>query len=85
MHLSNFLCASLGHCYIPGLREHKKVIRLFNLFANFGNFFWQNVANFSIFVAKCGDFCGKIWQNLGFQMAIFHDASFKRIPLYIRQ
>ena len=28
------------------------------------------------FVAKFGNFCGKIWQNLGFQMAIFRDARF---------
>ena len=34
MHLSDFLCASLGQCYIPGLRE-KKVIRLFNLICEF--------------------------------------------------
>ena len=73
MHLSDFVCASLGQCYIPGLREQKKIIRLFNLICKIC-FFWQNVANFSIFVAKFGDFCGKIWQNLGFQMAIFHDA-----------
>ena len=26
------------------------------------------------FMAKFGNFCGKIWQNLGFQMAIFCDA-----------
>ena len=26
------------------------------------------MANFSIFVAKSGDICGKIWQNLGFQI-----------------
>ena len=31
--------------------------------------------NFSIFVAKFGDLSGKNWQILGFQMAIFHDAS----------
>ena len=24
MHLSDFLCASLGQCYIPGLQEQKK-------------------------------------------------------------
>ena len=41
-----------------------------------------NLQNWSIFMAKCGKFlyfCGKmfrfLWQNLGFQMAIFHDAS----------
>ena len=27
------------------------------------------------FMAKIANFCGKIWQNLGFQMAIFCDAS----------
>ena len=26
------------------------------------------------FMAKFANFCGKIWQNLGFQMAIFCDA-----------
>ena len=35
---------------------------------------WQ-IFLFFFFVAKFGDICGKIWQNLGFQMAIFHDAS----------
>ena len=64
------MCASLGQCYIPGLREQKKIIRLFNL-----------ICKICFFLAKCGKFfyfCGKIWrflwQNLGFQMAIFHDA-----------
>ena len=32
-----------------------------------GNFLWQNLPIF----------CGKIWQNLGFQMAIFCDARYK--------
>ena len=27
-------------------------------------------------MAKFANFCGKIWQNLGFQMAIFCNASF---------
>ena len=57
MHLSDFLCASLGQYYIPSLREQKKKL--------FGNF-CSDVAKFSIFVAKFGDICGKIWQNLGF-------------------
>ena len=33
---------------------------------------WQN---WQFFMAKFANFCGKIWQNLGFQMAIFCDAS----------
>ena len=36
-----------------------------------------NLQNLAIFIAKCGKFfyfCGKIWQILGFQMAIFRDA-----------
>ena len=32
---------------------------------------WQN---WQFFMAKFANFCGKIWQNLGFQMAIFCDA-----------
>ena len=55
MHLTDFLCASLGQCYIPGLREQKK--KLFEYSLNLQNvviFLWQNVANFSIFVAKFG-------------------------------
>ena len=35
---------------------------------------WQN---WQFFMAKFANFCGKIWQNLGFQMAIFCDARFK--------
>ena len=31
---------------------------------------WQN---WQFFMAKFANFCGKIWQNLGFQMAIFCD------------
>ena len=36
-----------------------------------------NFQNLSIFMTKCGKFfyfCGKIWQNLGFEMSIFNDA-----------
>ena len=33
---------------------------------------WQN---WQFFIVKFANFCGKIWQNLGFQMAIFCDAS----------
>ena len=32
---------------------------------------WQK---WQFFMAKLANFCGKIWQNLGFQMAIFCDA-----------
>ena len=43
------------------------------------------MANFSIFVAKFGDIRVKIWQNLGFQMAIFHDASLVLFDTFIYQ
>ena len=36
---------------------------------------WQN---WQFFMAKFSNFGGKIWQNLGFQMAIFCDASLLR-------
>ena len=36
---------------------------------------WQN---WQFFMAKFANFCGKIWQNLGFQMAIFCDARWRR-------
>ena len=44
-----------------------------------------NLQNLSIFMAKCGKFfyfCGKIWQNLGFQMAIFHDARLTYVTVF---
>ena len=63
-----FLCASLDQCNIPGLREQKKVLLLVNLICKIWQFLRQNVANLSIF-------CDKIWQNLGFQMAISLNAS----------
>ena len=45
MHLSDFLCASLDQCHIPGLRKRKKISSIIKR---------QNVANFL-------NFCGKIW------------------------
>ena len=72
MYLSEFLCASFDQCNIPGLRTRKKspIDKL-------------NLQTLAIFAAKCGKFFnffvkifGKTWQNLGFQMSIFRDASF---------
>ena len=74
MHLGDFLCASLDQYNIPGLRGRWKVLRLVNVICKIWSFSRQNVANFSTFVAKFQYFCGKIRQNLWFQMAIFHDA-----------
>ena len=39
------------------------------------------MANLAIFMAKFANFCGKIWQNLGFQMAIFCDASITNVAI----
>ena len=83
MHLNDFLCAFLINVIFRASGSDKKfsnnTLNLQNLsifMATCGKFLflWQNV---SIFVAKFSYFCGKIWQNLGFQMAIFHDASTK--------
>ena len=43
---------------------------------------WQN---WQFFMAKFANFCGKIWQNLGFQMAIFCDASIMSISILTAQ
>ena len=70
MHLNDFLCALLINVIFRASGNDKK-------FSNNT----LNLQNLSIFMATCGKFfyfCGKIfiflWQNLGFQMAIFHDA-----------
>ena len=50
MPLSDFLCASLDQCNIPGLRERKQILRLVNLICKIWKFLRQNVANFSFFL-----------------------------------
>ena len=61
MHLSDFLCASLDECSIPGLREQKKSDAISKL----------NLQNLAIFMAKCGKFGNFLWQNLAIFVAKF--------------
>ena len=71
MHLTNFLCSFLINVIFRASGNDKMF-----------SYNTLHLQNLSIFMATCGKFfyfCCKIfiflWQNLGFQMAIFHDAS----------
>ena len=62
--LCDFLCASLDQCNILGLWAGKKSSLICNL----------NLQNLLVLAAKCGKLFIFLWQNLGFEMAIFRDA-----------
>ena len=57
--------------HLSAIYQNEKKLWLVILICQIWEFLSQNVANFSIFGKKIFIF---LWQNLGFQMVIFHDA-----------